>query len=249
MDYKSVVLSLLKRKQYPVLLDYVIIDIYYKTLKPKCPGKQYFSPCNCPEVIFERENEANKIVYMTTQGNYFLIYKEDIKNIDLKNLELQCKKIKINKGFINKILKTEYTSFEEELYKFITELNFNVPKVREILNLTFIDSTRFVPDCIRIWTNKYNVMPIVGSCLSRDYFGPSNDLIDSRMVLGKLSSCISTDTIISLRNELAMKNDEDNEEKIPNILQKYERFTLHYVTEYETYIPLAYNPLENPIIL
>lgn len=248
MEYKTLVLQHLKRKQYPILLNHVIMDVYYKMLKPKCPGKQYFSPCNCAEVIFEKENEANKIVYMTSQGKYFFIHKEDFKDVDFQNLQVQCKKIKINKGFINKILNTEFKTFEEEIYKFITHLNFNIPKVREILNITFIDSTRFIPHCIQMWVSNYNSVPILGQCLSREYFGPSNDLIDSRMVLGHMSSCTSKDLILSCRNATAMKQDDENELNIPGFLLTCERYVLHYLTEYTTYIPLAYNPLENPII-
>lgn len=246
MNYTHLVLNLLKNKHYPVLWDHVILDIYYKKLKPKCAGKQYIS-C-CPEVVFEQENEATKIVYLTHHDKYIYVHKENPKDIELKNLAVQCIKVKINKGYINKILKTDCKSFEEEIYKFLTELNFNVPKVREVLNLSFVDSTRFVPDSIQMWISRYHSKPIQNQCLSRDYFGPSNDLIDSRMIFGKLSTCTSNDKILSLRNSRAMENDEENEELIPLLMRQYERYTYHYLTEYQTYIPLAYNPLENPII-
>lgn len=246
MNYTQLVLNLLKNKHYPVLLDHVVLDIYYKKIKPKCAGKHFIS-CS-PEVIFEQENEPMKIVYLTNQGKYIYVHKESAKDIELKNLPVQCLKVKINKGFINKILKTDYTSFEEEIYKLITELNFNVPKVREILNLSFVDSTRFIPESIQMWISRYNSKPIQNQCLNKDYFGPANDLIDARIIFGKLSPCMSKDIILSLRNSKAMENDEENETLIPLSMRQYERYTYHYLTEYQTYIPLAFNPLENPII-
>lgn len=248
MNYSTLVLNLLKLKKYPVLLDYVILDIYYKTLSPKKLGKQYSVNCNIPEIIYEKENEATKITYMTTEGNYFYIYKEDIKDLNIKNLPQKCLKIKLNRGFINKILKTSFETFEEEIYTLLSELNFNIPKIREILNLSFIESSCFIPECIQMWVFKYNMSPITGQGLCKDYFGPSNDLIDSRMIMGKLATCTSKDKILSLRNSEALKNDEENENLIPIYLLKYERYTYHYITEFQTYIPLAYNPLENPII-
>lgn len=246
MNYTTLVLNLLKSKHYPILLDHVIMDIYYKEIKPKCAGKQY--SLGCPEVIFEQENEASKIVYMTNHDTHIYIHKEDFTNVDLNKLNVKCLKIKLNKGFINKILHTDYNTFEEEIYSFITCLNFDITKIHEILGLSFVDSTRFIPDSIQMWIYRYNSRSIQNQCLSAEYFGPSCDLIDARIILGKLSPCKSNHKILSLRNSRAMESDEENEQIIPEYMKAYERYIFHYVTDYQTYIPLAYNPLENPII-
>lgn len=246
MDYQTLVFELLKNKYYPVLEDCVIIDIYHKFLKPISTGKQYASSMN-PEVLFERENEATKIVYLTHQHPFIYLHKEEVNTIDLKNLPIDCIRVKINKGFINKVLRTNYKYFEEEIYKFITELNFNIPNIRDILNLSFVDSTRFIPTSIQMWISRYKTMRITDVCINKDNFGPKTELIDTRMILGKLSKCTSNSKILSMRDPTPLENEED-EEEIPFHIINTEKYTFHYIPEYNTIIPLAFNPLENPII-
>jgi hypothetical protein len=135
-------------------------------------------------------------------------------------------------------------TFEEELYRFITHLNFNVPKIRDLLDLDFATSTRFIPRYIRTWVHKYEVRSIYhlpGGLDLKIHFGlPENrGVLETRIVRGKLSPCTSNKILLSLNDDLAVKT------KLPCGWSPYNS---HYSERWNVLIPLAYNPMENVII-
>lgn len=245
LEYSKLIFDLLKTKQYPVIKNYVVLDIFYKIIKPKNPGKRFFS--RCPEVLFEQENDPSKIIYLCDEGKYIIVHKEDPKDIDLKSLPVECLRIKIYQGYINKILQTNFKFFEEEIYTLLTHLNYDIPKIREILNLSYTQSTRFIPDHIRLWVSNAIAMPMDCGCSKMIYFGVVHETIDTRMIRGKLSACTANTKILSCNNDQGIKDDNLIQELSRNLLD-YDLYNIHYIPEHQAYIPLAYNPLENPII-
>lgn len=232
MDYKKLVLELLEQGFHPVLQNFVIFDIYFKFI-PIDFKPSYSKSITRIEAI--EDKNPYKLTYLIKNGDRFIVNYIDKLNID--NIPLQCITIKLSRSLLDKrILQSESKTFEEEIYHFITLLNYNVPKICSFLNLNAIEATRFLPQKITLWVSNYTRQSLKSCILSTEElerFGPNNnDVIPTRMLLGLLSPCISTSKILSLNNN-------------KNVNLKY---THYYIEKYKTIINLAFNPLENPII-
>ncbi|GFR28731.1 uncharacterized protein TNCT_116911 [Trichonephila clavata] len=114
----------------------------------------------------------------------------------------------------------ECKSFEEEIYNFLTFLNFDISKIREILNLSFVESTRFIPVSITTWVSEYKSEELGPICPENTNFGPSYDILNCRWIMGKLSECVSKSTIISCNNAQAIKDE--------NFIESMPEYTLNY---------------------
>jgi hypothetical protein len=134
------------------------------------------------------------------------------------------------------------------VYRFVTHLNFDVPKIRELIDLDFATSTRFLPQFIRTWVYRYETRPVVhavAGCEAKLHFGPTRrdaGVLDARIARGRLSQCTSTRRILSLNDDIAAST----------LLSDWNGdcpYTAHYVERWNALVPLAYNPLENPIVV
>lgn len=249
-DYKNLVMRLLSNGKYPVLLNFVILEIYYKNFETKEVGKQHDVRNNIPELVFDQINDdPYQIIFLTKNGKYFYSHKHNIFSLNFSHLPLKCKKIKIYKNdAISKILqlKSEIT-FEEELYFFITCLNYDIPKIKDLLNLDFIESTTFIPLSLKMKVDKYTVKELEGNYEKPNCFGPNNNDLQVRLFEGQLSNCFSKTHILSLRDHHAFKSYLDKEDH-PDFVNQYNCYNIHYALEKQSFIPLAYNPFENPLL-
>lgn len=221
VHYKDLVFNLLQKRLYPVLEDYVILDIYYKIIDPtftESEIKTYDAYVSDPRVTYENENEPFKLVFLSGEGRTFFVHKTN--RIDPSLYKTECLRIKLPRNFVNQRFKLYCQSFEEEINTFLAYLNTDIPKIRDFLDITFIESTRFLPQHIQMWVHKYKVCSIPPA-QSIHLDDPKWRLFNNYLSIG-----MSKDGLISTGHP-----------------------TLYYSTIWKTFIPLAYNPLENPVIV
>lgn len=248
-DYRNLVLYLLRQGKYPILLNFVILEIYYKNFETKKLGKQHDANSVMPEVLFDRINDPYKIIFLTKNGKYFNSHKEDVFNVNFSHLPLKCKKIKIYKNdTISNLFNLETTvTFEEELYLFITCLNYDIPKIKDLLNLDFIESTTFIPLSLKIKVDEYTTKDLVGNFEMPNCFGPDGNDLQVRLFEGQLSNCYSKTYILSLRDHHIFKKYLEEGGK-PEFINDYNVYNIHYALDKKSFVPLAFNPLENPVL-
>lgn len=241
-NYKSVVLECLEQKKYPILLENVYIFLLCKFIKSNeahaVENRFEYDP---PLVRFEKaNNEPFKLTYMDGSRNQYCLYRTD--TLDRQKdcgKEFQIS-IDLKRSDVNSILNLKCQTFEEEIYKFISTLNFDVPGVRDLLGIEFCKSTRLVPLSIEMCVRKYVGRPIDDECVrSAEHFGPSGAFMEARMLSGRLSACASKTTLLSLNDATNFRSEA--------ALQHYHPYNIHYSTRWRTFVPLAFNPLENPI--
>lgn len=256
IEYKNLVLQLLREKKYPVILDHVLLHIYYKQFEPSDIGIQYpYTESMEPEVIFKERNEPYNLVYLTQNDRYFYLHKQSLDQFKTIHLPLHCKRLKIHRGIIEshlKLKKKSSISFEHEIYLFLSYLNYNIPKIKELLALNYVECTTFIPVRIKMYIYNYDVKNIEGNCRCFDSFGPKGEeILQVRLLEGQLSNASAKILIISLRDhkyfESELKN-EPNRDLVQNILNYNNMYNIYYTTDHKSLIALAYNPLENPII-
>lgn len=242
MDYRTLVLQLLKQRKYPKLEDYVIIDVYYKMIPMDHPSSsivRYDRRFDNPEDVYARDCKPFTINFMVCVGDY-AFYLHEINALNVESFPTKCISIKINRSYLDDIvLHQKSDTFEEEIYKFLTLLNYDVPRVASMLNMEFFASTRFLPQRINLFVFKYSVQDVSYEPLcqaEQSCFGPSaqTEIFPARTVLGRLSECKSRSILLSLNSNI----------DFPHL-----KYTQHFSTQWRTLIPLAYNPLENPIIV
>lgn len=237
--YKDLVLSCLEQKFYPALQDHVFIDIYYKMIEPD-ENCSLVRACNsmyeAPEIVYEKENDLFNLLFFTGEKNTFCAYK--MSSFDPNKYQTKCFSVRLRRSVINNTLKLNCNTVEEEIYMLLAQLNTNVTKIHTLLDLSFIESTRFVPQYIQTWATRYTSQPLTGCVTSPERFGPTLHDFEVRLLNGKLSKCSSSECILSLNNDI----DWD----LP--CKNYNPYNMHYSTRWKTIFPLAYNPLENPII-
>lgn len=242
MDYASLVLELLNHGKYPILEGYVFLDIYFKMIPVDYPSTfvtHYDRHMINPEDVYIRDADPLNLHYLVaTQPHHFYLHRIHTLNVD--SFPLQCITIKLTRSFLDTtVLNVPSASFEEEIYHFLTFLNCDVPRVAPLLNLNFIASTRFLPQRIKLWVFKYTEKCILYRPLSdaeQQCFGPPvcHEILPIRVISGRLAECTSQSTLLSLNNHF----------DFPNLSY------LHYLSvKWKTTIPLAFNPLENPIII
>lgn len=240
MDYRTLVLSLLKDRKYPKLENYVVIDVYYKMIPVDYPSisiLRYDRRFDNPKDVYIRDSKPFTINFMVCVGDY-AFYLHEVNTLNVESFPTKCISIKINRSYLDEnILHQKSDTFEEEIYKFLTLLNYDVPQVASILNMDFFASTRFLPQRINLFVYKYserdiNFIPLTEK--EKSCFGPSSEIFPARTILGRLSECKSMSTLLSLNNNI----------DFPDL-----KFTQYFSTQWRTLIPLAFNPLENPIIV
>jgi hypothetical protein len=151
---------------------------------------------------------------------------------------LRCFSLKLTRSVLdNTVLEKPSETFEEEIYHFLTLLNFDVPKIACMLDLNFAASTCFLPQSIGIWVSDYTAESIYRTkgtvtASDRSLFGPVNHTFPTRLLRGRLSDCTSRSDILSLNDDAFGRF----------------KYTDHYAEKWKAVFPLAFNPLENPII-
>lgn len=241
MDYASIVSELLLRGKYPILDGYVFFDIYFKMIPFDYPSTyvaRYDRHMMNPEDVYIRESRFSNLHYLVAAlPHHFYLHRID--TLDVDSFPLQCITIKLTRSFLDTtVLNVPSASFEEEIYHFLTLLNCDVPRVASLLNLNFIASTRFLPQRIKLWVFKYSEQSILYRPLSIDQqacFGPPacSEVIPIRVLCGRLAECTSRSTLLSLNNHF----------HVPDMT-----YLNHLSEKWKTVIPLAFNPLENPIM-
>lgn len=242
MDYRTLVLQLLKERKYPKLEHYVVLDVYYKMIPVDYPSSsvsRYDRRFDNPEDVYVRDSKPFSVNFMVCVGDY-AFYLHETSALDLETFPTKCVSVKIDRSYLDdSVLHQKSDTFEEEIYKFLTLLNYDVPRVAGVLNMEFFASTRFLPQRVNLFVFKYGVREVTYEPLSeaeRSCFGPSarTEIFPARTILGRLSECKSSSVLLSLNDNV----------EFPRL-----KYTRHFSTLWRTTIPLAYNPLENPIIV
>lgn len=249
-EYTDLVRRLLYKQQYPILLNHIILNIYYRELEPKETGITFIKNNNDPETIFNQMNEPYNLIFLNDCGNYFTVHKKPYSQFSLSGLPIKCKRFKIYENdAINETLNLNCNTFEEELYHFITCLNYDIPKIKSLLNLTFIQCTKFIPTAIKIYVNNYKIAKVTGSYEKPSYFGPNDQELQTRLIEGHLSSCTENSYILSLRDDHPFVKDIDTKKiNFPHFIYNYNLYNIYFSLQNKSFIPLVYNPFENPII-
>lgn len=242
MDYEELVQSLLKERKYPILEKFVILDIYYKLIPADIRPLslvQYNKHVDNPRDVYIKDTQPFSLSYLVPGDSHFF-YVYHVDQLETRALQEYCMSIKLTRSYIDDtILYRCSLSFEEEIYQFITLLNFDVPRISHVLNLDFMTSTRFLPQRIKLWVCHYKSENIVFRPLTekeRSWFGPPSEeeVIPTRVIRGRLAECTSRSQILSLNN---------------NVENTSFSYTDYFVEPWNTVMRLAFNPIENPIIV
>lgn len=249
-EYKKLVFKLHDKGQYPILLSHVILNIYYRELEAKETGITFIKNNNSPDALFNQLNEPYHFIFLNDCGNYFNLHKKPYSQFSLSGLPMKCKRFKIYKnGAINETLNLNCKTFEEELYHFITCLNYDVPRIRSLLNLNFIESTQFIPISIEIHVHNYKTAMITGRYNMPSYFGDNGEELQVRLLEGQLSNGTKNAYIMSLRDHYQFLKDIDTKTiDFPPFIYNYNLYNIYFSLQHNSFIPLVYNPYENPII-
>lgn len=201
IEYKDLVCQLFNHKQYPILLNHIILELYYKEMETNDVGITYSKYNHDPETIYNQINDPYILKFLTDNGNYFNLHKQNCFNFNINGLPLKCMRIKIYKNdAINKILNLKCVTFEEEIYHFITYLNYDIPKIKNLLNLNFIQCTQLIPMALKLKICNYKITNMSGTYKNPDCFGPNGDILQVRLLEGRLSDCNYNNKIMSLRD-------------------------------------------------
>jgi hypothetical protein len=243
-NYVYLVADLLRFNRYCLLKDYVILTVYYRLIKPDSDGEYVGN--EPPEDVYERHLEPFKYSYLSKLDD--CLYIHVTPNVNTTDSPLECRHIKLNQHLINKRLDKSFTLFEEEIYTFITLLNFRPTEIRDLLNFSFADATRFIPVDVQMRVVDYDIAPI--HCGARkEYFGPKVDpvfLFQPREIEGRMSGAKSNSRIVSLRDGEGWKKDKSPKPEWTHSISPY---VVYLAVEQNGYLPLAFNPFENPIIV
>lgn len=242
MDYGALVFKLLEQEKYPVLEGYVLLDVYYKTIPEDLPAlssRRYDRLMINPEDVYVRDAKPFALHYLLpVDGRHFCVRYVD--RLDARSLPTRCVTIKLKRSFLDRtVLHADSVSFEHEIYNFLALLNFDVPRVAGLLNATFFEGTRLLPQRIRLWAFRHSERPVVRRPLTeseRSCFGPPVDpgVVPVRTLSGRLSECTSRSTLLSLNSHLDFFAEPP--------------YVHHFSEACGAVVPLAFNPLENPIV-
>lgn len=246
MEYVDLVLTKLRSNEYCLLTGKVLLTIYFKLLEPKnCDARK--SNINDR---YTKSLGTFQLTYLTVEDNVEYICKMDnFSNFD--SLELKCINIYVEKDMVNRIFHKNYKYFEEELYYFITLLNFDPTKLINFLNMSSSQLTNFIPIDLKMMVSSYDVKqlePQSGVDIYSSFGKKDNDQIEflfTRECEGRISRATSKELILSLRHSEPFKKCLKNAEWVKDIQNPYIIY-LHKASS--AIFPLAYNVLENPII-
>jgi hypothetical protein len=253
--YAFVVSELLQRGKYCLLKDHVILTVFYRILRSDSSGE--FVDKEPQEDAYEKHVEPFKYTYLSRRDD--CVYVHVLPDIDTvsPSAPVKCIHITLRRGLINGYFNKSFVLFEEEIYTFLTYLNFSPTKIHGMLNLTFADATRFVPVDVQMRVRDYDVGPLThttcsssSSSVGTKYFGSKVDgdfLFQPREIEGRMSKARSNSKILSLRDGRGWMKDEGciKPEWIDSIVSPY---VVYWSVERNSYLPLAFNPFENPII-
>lgn len=243
-EYKNLVLQLLSKNMYPVLQDFVVLDLYFKQIPEDIVSDTvhtYDSRYDRPLDVWKQKLSSFSISYLVGSSSSHLFHLHESKQIDSNPYPIDCRRIKITRSLIDTLLQRTSHTFEEELYHLLTLINFDIPKLTNVLNIDELTCTRLLPQFVRMWVYKFTTRTFTPSTVGqtiRSHFGPVNEILPIRLVRGQLACCKSQHTLLSLNNDLEV-----------SLPAEYAPYTLHYVERAHALIPLAYNPLENPIVV
>ncbi|GFR21072.1 uncharacterized protein TNCT_570861 [Trichonephila clavata] len=104
-----------------------------------------------------------------------------------------------------------------------------------------MECTRLLPQFLRLWAYDYDSVPVSRVPITPDLrscFGPPEccSVFPIRVLRGQLAHCTSRSILLSLNNDLSTH--------LP-----HPPYVWHYSDRIKTMLPLAYNPLENPLIV
>lgn len=239
VEYKSLVLNSLQQCQYPILKDFVVMDIHYQVLPENTAVNTiypYDRRLHDPLHVWKRNDKPFQFSYLS--GNQHMVYVHETDTLSTQALPIDCIRVKLSRCHLDTLQNQTSVSFEEELLHFIQLLNFDPSKLAPFLDMDIMTCTRLLPQFIRMWVYKYETALVKSTPIDKDLlscFGPSehSSVIPVRVLNGHLSPCTSSSVILSLN---------DNVKSRFNYLQ-------HYSDRFQAVFPLAYNPLENPLII
>ncbi|GBN19714.1 hypothetical protein AVEN_261793-1 [Araneus ventricosus] len=244
VEYRPLVKDLLSKQMYPILQDFIVMDIHYQIIPEDAPSDTMHSfdrRIHDPLHEWIQHTSPYQLTYLV--GNQHLFYVHQTHELQTDTLPFDCRRIKLMRSYVDALRNDSSVSFEEELYHFITLLNFNPPLLAPLLGLDIVTCTRLVPKFIRTWVYKYDVANVsptpIGTSL-RSCFGPPErqSVLPIRVLRGQLAPCTSRSILLSLNNDLQA-----------NLPKKPSPYLMHYSDRLKALIPLAYNPLENPIVV
>jgi hypothetical protein len=246
--YAFVVSQLLQRGKYCLLKDHVILTVFYRILRSDSSGE--YIDKEPPEDAYEKHIEPFNYTYLSRRDD--CVYVHVLPDVDTASSPVKCIHITFRRGLINGYFNKSFVLFEEEIYTFLSYLNFSPIKIYGLLNLTFADATRFVPIDVLMRVREYDVAPLATTCSSSagiKYFGPNVEgdfLFQPREIEGQMSKSESNSKILSLRDGRGWTKDKEcvKPEWIDLIESPY---VAHWSVERNSYLPLAFNPFENPI--
>lgn len=239
VEYKALVLELLQQTQYPVLKDFVVMDIHYKLLPENAAIDKVHAfdrRMHDPLYVWKQHTHPFRFSYLS--GNPHMIYVHETQSLPTQPLPFQCLRVKLSRGHLDSLQNQYSVTFEEELNHFIRLLNFDPAALTTLLGLDILTCTRLLPQFIKLWVYNHDTAPMRTTPLSKDLlacFGPPEQVgvIPVRVLNGQLAPCTSSTRILSLN---------DNIRSGLNFLQ-------HYSDRWQAIFPLVYNPLENPLIV
>ena len=220
------------------------MDIHYKLIPVHAPCQVIHSfdrRLHDPLHAWKRHQDPYRLSYLVHHPPLFDVHVTD--HLDTAALPLDCQRVKLARSYVDAVRNDTSHTFEEELYHFVTLLNFDVPTLAPLLGLDVMTCTRLLPQCLRLWVYHYEERSLphvpVDSKLAACFGPPDDDLIPVRVLRGQLAPCTSDTTLLSLNNDL--------EARLSGAPPP--PYLWHYSLRHKTLVPLAYNPLENPLMV
>ncbi|GFQ71476.1 uncharacterized protein TNCT_395971 [Trichonephila clavata] len=137
LEYKALVLDLLSKHKYPILQKFVVMDIHYKMIPVDSPSNVVHSfdrRTHDPMHELIQHSSPFHLSYLVGNKNYFHVHEMDQLRTDA--LPIDCQRIKLSRSYVDAIRNDTSDTFEEELYHFITLLNFNLPQLVPLLGFS-----------------------------------------------------------------------------------------------------------------
>ncbi|GFQ84172.1 uncharacterized protein TNCT_265201 [Trichonephila clavata] len=161
LEYKALVLDLLSKHKYPVLQKFVVMDIHYKMIPVDSPSYVVHSfdrRTHDPMHELIQHSSPYHLSYLVGNENHFHVHEVDQLLTDA--LPIDCQRIKLGRSYVDAIRNDTSDTFEEELYHFITLLNFNLPQYAPLLGFNLMECTRLLPQFLRLWAYDYDSVPV-----------------------------------------------------------------------------------------
>ncbi|GFR31059.1 uncharacterized protein TNCT_391101 [Trichonephila clavata] len=242
LEYKALVLDLLSKHKYPVLQKFVVMDIYYKMIPVDSSSHVVHSfdrRTHDPMHELIQHSSPYHLSYLV--GNEHQCQVHEMDQLLTDTLPIECQRIKLSRSYVDALRNETSETFEEELYHFITLLNFNLPQLAPLLGFNLMECTRLLPQFLRLWVYDYDSVPVSRVPIPPDLrscFGPPEccSVFPIRVLRGHLAPCTSRSILLSLNNDLSTHLSPPP-------------YVWHYSDRIKTMLPLAYNPLENPLIV